>query len=77
MTLSNSAAVKMGAAMRRVREAQGLRQAELAERLGCSQQYVSKIEQAKVPVTTRCVCRFARALGVPAKTVFEEARKKS
>lgn len=68
---------KIAAAMQRVRKAEGVSQVELARRLECTQQYVSKFEQGLVTITPTCVARVADALGVPAEVIWEESRKSS
>lgn len=65
---------KIAAAMQRVRRAEGVSQVELAGRLGCTQQYVSKFEHGLVPITPTCVVRVADALGVPAEVIWDESQ---
>lgn len=71
------AGANIAAAIQRVRKAEGVSQVELAGRLGCTQQYVSKFEHGLVPITPTCVVRVADALGVPAEAIWEESRKSS
>jgi len=52
-----------GRNLRAARMAQGLKQADLAEKAGINQQYVSSIEAGQINLTLDTVKRLAAALG--------------
>lgn len=54
----------MGAFVRRVRRAQGLSQAELADRLGLTRQYVSELESGEPNLYARRLFEVLGELGV-------------
>jgi len=56
---------RIGDNVRRLREAQGLSQEELAHRAGLHRTYVSQIERAVKNVTVVKLDQIARALDVP------------
>lgn len=58
-------AVRIGAVVRRQRRALGLSQAELAERLGMSVDYVGLLERGERVPTVRMLMQMATGLGVP------------
>lgn len=66
--------VELAGAVRRARRAEGVSQSELARRLECSQQYVSKIERGVVVFTPACVATIAAALGVPVGRIYGEEK---
>ncbi|MFC2992934.1 helix-turn-helix domain-containing protein [Halomonas tibetensis] len=51
--------------IRKARKAAGLTQIELAERVGCDQSMISRIEQGKRPVTVDMLKVIAQAVGMP------------
>ncbi len=59
-------------AIRKLREAEGLTQEQLAQRAKVSQAYLSRLEagQRKAP-TIRIAQRLAKALGVPVAALLE------
>lgn len=62
--------------LRVVRQEAGITQVELAERLGETQSYVSKVERGERRLDVVQLRWFCRALGVPLK-VFVERYEKS
>jgi transcriptional regulator with XRE-family HTH domain len=56
----------MGATVRRIRQAKGLSQAQLAERAGLSREYVNKIEAGRYDPPLSTINALAKALGVKA-----------
>jgi transcriptional regulator with XRE-family HTH domain len=56
---------RIGANIKRLREAQGLSQEELADRAGLHRTYVSQLERAVKNATFLSLDKIARALGVP------------
>lgn len=58
--------------LRRVREEQGLTQAELAERLGVHRQTISRTETGKRPVELGEFFDWAQALGVEYQVIFKD-----
>lgn len=59
-----------GARLRQLREAQGLSQAALAERVEVSPEYVSRIERGRGGPSLRMVGRLADGLGVAPSELF-------
>ena len=59
----------MGKKIRAVRRAAGLTQRELAARIGCTRQHISKLERAET-CTLRTLTKIADALGVPLRDFF-------
>ncbi len=58
--------------LRRVREEQGLTQAELAKRLGVHRQTISRTETGKRPLELGEFFDWAQALGVDYKVIFSD-----
>jgi transcriptional regulator with XRE-family HTH domain len=58
-------AARIGARIAAVRQQEGLRQSELARRMGISRQVLNKVEQGTVNTTVETLMKIARALGVP------------
>ena len=56
---------RIGANIKRLREAQGISQEELADRSGLHRTYVSQVERAVKNATIQSLDRIARGLGVP------------
>jgi len=56
---------RVGANIKRLREAQGISQEELADRSGLHRTYVSQVERAVKNATIQSLDRIARGLGVP------------
>lgn len=56
---------KMGATIKRLREAKGMTQATLATRAEITREYVNRIEAGQHDLTVGTLTRIARALGVP------------
>jgi XRE family transcriptional regulator, regulator of sulfur utilization len=61
----------MGKALKKLREAKGLSQAELAERADLSREYVNKIEAGKYDPPLSTINALAKALGVKAGRLLE------
>lgn len=62
---------RVGANIKRLREAQGLSQEELAERAGMHRTYVSQIERAVKNLTIISLDKVAKGLGVPLTALVE------
>ena len=58
--------------LRELREAAGLTQAQLAERIGVGQRQVSKIENGAISPSLGSIRALARALQVPVTSLFRE-----
>ncbi len=61
------------AAIRNIREAQGLTQAEVAERVGAPQSYMSRWETSRVPNLEDLWTIETVGMNVPAGTILREA----
>lgn len=59
--------IRIGKNIRKVREAKGLTQIELANKIGSDRQYLYKIESAKVGVSIAKLAIIAKALEVSLK----------
>lgn len=59
--------IRIGKNIRKVREAKGLTQIELANKIGSDRQYLYKIEAAKVGVSISKLAVIAKALEVSLK----------
>jgi transcriptional regulator with XRE-family HTH domain len=62
-----------GRNVRRLREAQGLSQEELAERAQVHRTYVGMVERAEKNITLRNIEKFAKALQVPITELVERS----
>ena len=62
--------MNIGLAIRQLREASGLRQMELASRVGVSSSMLSLVEHGKREPTLSFLRRVARALDVPSAVLF-------
>ncbi len=62
--MSVDACVKLGRRIRSLRTAQGVYQADLAEKAGISRITLSRIENGKLEPGFRTVVRLAKALGM-------------
>lgn len=60
-----TAAGRLGDAVHRLREAAGLSEAALAERVGVGEEEIAAAEEGDPSVTVAFVAQLARALGVP------------
>lgn len=60
---------QVGANVRRVRRAQGLKQAELAARIGASQQKIHMLESGRTRACLSEIVALARALETPFSTL--------
>lgn len=58
--------------LRKARKAAGLTQAELAQRVGCDQSMISRIEQGKRPMTVDMLKVIARAVDLPAQALLTD-----
>lgn len=63
--------VNQGANIRNFRQGMGIKQEDLAVKLGYSQQYISQLEQRKVIGDMELVKKIAYELNVPAKLILE------
>lgn len=59
--------IRIGKTIRKVREAKGLTQIELANKIGSDRQYLYKIEAAKVGISITKLAIIAKALEVSLK----------
>jgi transcriptional regulator with XRE-family HTH domain len=66
----------VGANIRRVREAKGWSQDQLAEHSGLHRTYISGVERGVRNPTLEVVAEVASALGVQAGTLFEKTSQK-
>jgi len=57
--------------VRRLREAAGLTQAELAEQVGATRQTINAVEAEKYAPSLELAFRLARCFGKPFEAVFE------
>ncbi len=62
--------MNIGEAIRIVRSRKGLRQRELAERLGLNQSFLSLVEKGKRQPTLKTVEKIARAMTVPPQLIL-------
>lgn len=58
--------------IKQFREAQGLRQQDLAEKAGVSRSYLAEMESGSKTINNRRLEQVAQALGVAARDLFEE-----
>lgn len=65
---------EFGARVRKVREARGLSQEELAARAGIHRTYIGGVERGERNVGLKNVLRIARALDLPASALLEGVR---
>jgi putative transcriptional regulator len=61
----------MGQRLRRLREARGLTQAELAKKARITREYVVRLEAGRYDPTLSVSSRLAKALGVPVTELLE------
>ena len=61
---------KKSSLVRAMRALKGLSQGQLAERLGCSQAHISRIEKGEVTPPKSDATQLARALDVTPQTLF-------
>jgi transcriptional regulator with XRE-family HTH domain len=66
----HSPPMKVGGTIRRLREAQGLTQAALAQRAGLSRMHVIRIEGDAISPTLDTLAKVAGALGVTVQRVL-------
>ena len=57
--------------LKRIREAKGLSQADLARRAKITREYVNKLEAGRYDPTVGVIQRLAKALGVPVTALLE------
>jgi transcriptional regulator with XRE-family HTH domain len=67
---SDITAKRVGAEIRATRLAQGMSQAELAERLGADASYISKVEAGHENLTLGQLAKLARGLGAGLMVLF-------
>ena len=72
---TSRAALDFGAALREARVRAGLNQAELADKLGVDQSYVSRIENGVLSPTLRVCEKFAEAVGCACRIVLRRTKK--
>lgn len=65
----------VGKRIKHARLKKGLKQAELAEAMGCKQQEISKYEREQVTPRYGRLNALAKALGVPADSLLEEEKE--
>lgn len=53
----------------RLRHARGLTLQQLADMVGCTAPYISRMERGQTPITARWLPRLAEALGCPAEAI--------
>ena len=70
-----TAKLKIAEKLAQVREAMGLTQAELAKKMGVSQQLVSRIESGADNITIETLVRFFDILGMALKIEVEKRKK--
>ena len=63
---------QIGIKVKRIREARGMSQMELAEEVGVSFQQVQKYEKGINRISAERIQQIARALGTPVNTFFEK-----
>lgn len=61
----------MGARIRKLRQARGLSQAELARRAKITREYLNKVEAGRYDITVGVLLRLAKALRVKPQAFFE------
>lgn len=69
--MSDPVSIAIGRALRDLRATAGLSQYAFAERLGCAQSVVSKIETAQRPLYARELFSYAQALELTPQDLFE------
>lgn len=72
-TMSTDLYVIFGQNVRRLREEQGLTQAELAMKAGLNRSYLGGVERGQRRICIDNIARIARALSVPPDTLFRAA----
>ena len=60
--------------MKKARKAAGLTQADLAQRLGCSQAHVSDVERGTAAASPKLAAEIAKALGIPEEQILYPER---
>ena len=65
----------LGAAIKQLREDQGLLQADLAEKTGLHASYVSDIERGKRNPTWTVLSQFAKAFGIKLSELVQQAEQ--
>ncbi len=63
---------QIGIKVKRIREARGMSQMELAEEVGVSFQQIQKYEKGINRISAERIQQIARALGTPVNTFFEK-----
>jgi transcriptional regulator with XRE-family HTH domain len=63
--------IQIGSRLRRLRQAQGLSLRQLANKIGCSESMLSKVETRKVDPSLTLLQRIATALGVNVAAFFD------
>ena len=61
----------MGAKIRKLREAKGVRQGELASRARISREHLNRLEAGRYDPSVGTLTRIAKALGVPVTELLE------
>ncbi|MGH7088221.1 MAG: helix-turn-helix domain-containing protein [Stellaceae bacterium] len=69
--IAQSLRLEFGRALRIARKQAGLSQTQLAEHLGCSQQHLSRVERGAHTVNLPTMIRFADAVGLNLRIVYE------
>ena len=65
MAKKNRALIKLGANLRKTREAKGWSQEEFAFKCGVHRTYVGSVERGEYNVTILTLQKFTKALGIP------------
>ena len=69
--LPNAVDIHVGVAIRRLREARGLSQADIASQVGVTPQQIERYERGEERVSASMLYELARVLDVPVSAFFE------
>ena len=72
MAKKNRALIKLGANLRKVREAKGWSQEEFAFKCGVHRTYVGSVERGEYNVTILTLRKFTKALGISLRDAIRE-----
>jgi transcriptional regulator with XRE-family HTH domain len=73
----NQLKILFGKRVKSIRISHKFTQAQLAEKIGCSVEYISRIERGLASPSFDSISKLADALGVTAKTLFDFTDKSS
>lgn len=65
-----------GAAIRRLRDARGWSQGELADRMNAKRTFIGTVERGETSITIRNMERFAKGLRIPISAIWLEIDKR-